>query len=147
MEPWQHVSRRYWEVAEGSISGPVGSRHGETLGLEAHTQRHTLSNKVTPPDPCPVALLPKDQAFKYMSLWGPIPCDGNVTRHLHAELCRSRRHSFTSSPQSFLYPSTPQIAHPEAVEDTFLSIIEALYRQSTTSRKFCQKRVTAVLVM
>ena len=34
-------------------------------------QCHISSKKATSPNPCQVAPLPNDQAFKYMSLWGP----------------------------------------------------------------------------
>ncbi|MGE9574399.1 hypothetical protein ACQP3C_25430, partial [Escherichia coli] len=33
-------------------------------------QGHIYSNKTTPPNSFQVVLLPDDQAFKYMSLWG-----------------------------------------------------------------------------
>ena len=40
--------------------------------LEVHHQWHTSSNKATPPNPSQTVPPTKDQAFKYMSLWGPI---------------------------------------------------------------------------
>jgi hypothetical protein len=58
-----------------STSGFAHSRRRETLGLiwtKAHLQEHTSPNKATSSNPCQVVPLPCDQAFKSMSLWGPL---------------------------------------------------------------------------
>ena len=41
-------------------------------------QSHTYSNKAIPPNLSQVALLPNDQAFKYLSLMGAIPVQTTI---------------------------------------------------------------------
>ena len=65
------------QVAESSTSRWVGSRkrdNAPALSIwtpKGYPQWHPSSNRATPPNPCQLETLPKDNAFKSMSLWRP----------------------------------------------------------------------------
>jgi hypothetical protein len=118
-EVWQCIGRLCsGEGAESSISGSAGSRRREWAtgpglsfwNLKAHSERHTFSNKATPPNATPK--WPSIQIYESMGpfLHKPphwcLPLSAtsshfNFRKRSHLELARTRKQAFSGLPDLY----------------------------------------------